>query len=333
VARILQGSAEDLQLLGAALRQGQLVAAPTETVYGLAANGLDPLACSRIFEAKQRPFGDPLILHVLDLQQAEDVAVFNPAAHRLVERFWPGPLTLVLPKRSCVPDVATSGRSSVAVRSPRHPLFRQLIEAAGRPLAAPSANPFGYVSPTTAEHVEASLGERIPYILDGGPCEIGLESTIVDLRDPEDPAILRPGAITSEELQAALGRPFRTGPVALADLPKQEEGAVAPGLLERHYSPRTPLKLADAPFTAADFDQAGEQVAFLCFRRPDTAGEDPRVHWLSEDGSAAVAGQRLFAMLRQLDAAGYQEIRAELAPGEGLAHAINDRLRRAAAKR
>ena len=204
-ARILRGTPPALPHHARRLRAGELVAVPTETVYGLAANALDARACRRIFTAKGRPADDPLIVHIHALAQLSEVAEVNAAALKLAKKFWPGPLTLVLPKKSVVPSVVSAGLSSVAVRMPSHPLFRRLLKLAGVPLAAPSANLFGYVSPTSAEHVRAGLGKRIRSILDGGPCKVGLESTIVDLRDPRHPRLLRPGAITRGELESALG--------------------------------------------------------------------------------------------------------------------------------
>ena len=199
-ARIYSGTPRNLGFLARRLKEGGLVAVPTETVYGLAGDATSRKACLGIFAAKGRPSDDPLIVHIASLKELRRVAVPNPAALKLARAFWPGPLTLVLPKTGAVPDEATSGLPSVAVRMPSHPLFRKLIRLAGVPLAAPSANPFGYVSPTTAEHVKRSLGKRIRHILDGGPSSIGLESTIVDLRDPGRPALLRPGAITRREI-------------------------------------------------------------------------------------------------------------------------------------
>src|SRR5882724_6512531 len=190
--RLYRGTPHDLARLARVLRRGELVAVPTETVYGLAANALDGRACRKIFTAKRRPANDPLIVHIHTLRELAQVAVPNGAALVLARKFWPGPLTLVLPKKSAVPAVVSAGLPSVAVRMPRHPLFRRLLKLTGRPLAAPSANPFGYVSPTTAIHVQQGLGRKISHILDGGPARIGLESTIVDLRDPRKPRLLRP---------------------------------------------------------------------------------------------------------------------------------------------
>lgn len=312
-------------MLARRLQAGELVAVPTETVYGLAANAFDERACREIFRAKGRPLTDPLIVHVHDLRQLDSLCVTNPAAAKLAREFWPGPLTLVLPKRASVPDIVTAGRPSVAVRMPRHPVLRRLLKRAGVPLAAPSANPFGYVSPTTAAHVREGLGSKIRDILDGGPAHVGVESTIVDLRDPARPRLLRPGAITQQDLERVLKRPI------LALPKKRRHGTanvaqLAPGLLARHYSPRTPV-VVHATLTKFPHPNA----AYLCIRRP--GGPLPKnVFWLDARGDLRRAARRLFAELRRLDEKGFTAIHTELAQGEGLADAINDRLRRAAAR-
>jgi L-threonylcarbamoyladenylate synthase len=217
----------------------------------------------------------------------------------------------------------------VAVRVPRHPLFRRLLRLAGVPLAAPSANPFGYISPTTAEHVRQGLGKKIRHILDGGPCAIGLESTIVDLRDPRRPAVLRPGAITAEQIARVLGRPVKTKRSG-TKAEEKNRGQLAPGLLARHYSPRTPLAL-HKKIPPAAWRTAGGREAFILLRRPRSA-TPANVCWLDPHGRPAGVARRLFATLRRLDAAGFARLHAELAPDRGLGRAINDRLRRAAAR-
>jgi L-threonylcarbamoyladenylate synthase len=327
-ARLYRGTPRNLVRLAHALQRGELVGVPTETVYGLAANAFDARACRRIFRAKGRPAADPLIVHILALHDLARVAVPNEAALRLARKFWPGPLTLVLPKKPAVPDVVTAGRPSVAVRMPRHSLFRRLLKLSGVPLAAPSANAFGYVSPTTAAHVRAGLGGKIPHILDGGPAAIGLESTIVDLRDPRKPRLLRPGAITRAQLERALRRPV---PLAAATRRASPGAQLAPGLLQRHYSPRTPLVL-HSRITAGDLRAAGSREAWLFVSRPrKVAGAN--IRWLDDRGTLRGAARALFGQLRALDAGGFEKIHVELAPGTGLAEAINDRLRRAAARR
>jgi L-threonylcarbamoyladenylate synthase len=325
-AKIYRGTPRNLAALARRLRAGELVAVPTETVYGLAADAGNARACRRIFTAKGRPSTDPLIVHIHSLRQLEELAVSNPAAQQLATAFWPGALTLVLPKRPSVPQVVTSGRPSVAVRMPAHPLFRRLLKLAGRPLAAPSANPFGYVSPTTAAHVHSGLGRKIAHILDGGPSRVGVESTIVDLRNPRAPRLLRPGEITRRQLEKVLGRPVR-GPTKRSR--KSGAGQIAPGQLVRHYSPRTPVIL-HARLTAAVVAKGGLGDAWIFLRRP-AGPRGPRTFWLDPRGLLPGAARRLFSLLRRLDTAGFSTLHAELAPSDGLGEAINDRLRRAAA--
>ncbi len=325
--RLLRGTPATLARLARQLRAGELVAVPTETVYGLAANALDARACRKIFTAKGRPADDPLIVHIHSLAQLSQVAEVNAAALKLAKKFWPGPLTLVLPKKAVVPDVVSAGLPSVAVRMPSHPLFRKLLKLAGVPLAAPSANPFGYVSPTSAEHVRAGLGKKIRDILDGGPCAIGLESTIVDLRDPRRPRLLRPGAVTRVELERALGVSVKSAPTP----GRARRGAqLAPGLLARHYSPRTRVTL-HAQLSPSAAGRSSPREAWIFLAKPaDLAGKN--IFWLDARGNLRGAARRLFATLRRVDALGFDRIHVELARGEGLADAINDRLRRAAAK-
>ena len=302
----------------AAIQRGELVAMPTETVYGLAANALDPTAVVRIFAAKGRPRFDPLIVHVADPEQAWDLAVASPRARILAAACWPGPLTLVLPRTALVPDVVTSGLDSVGIRCPDHPLARALIRACGVPLAAPSANVFGRISPTTAAHVAEQLGDQVAVILDGGPCVVGIESTVIVL-DPR-PIILRPGGVSRERLEELLGEPVEVaGRTTRADhLPKQ-----APGMLASHYAPRKPLTLRAAG-TPWPSDPARGILAF-------TAAPPHVVHEiLSPRGDLAEAAMRLFACLRRLDASPATSLVAEYVPDHGLGLGINDRLRRAA---
>ena len=328
-SRIYRGTPRNLAMLAGRLRKGGLVAVPTETVYGLAGDATSRSACVGIFRAKGRPRGDPLIVHIASLRDLGRVARANPAALRLAARFWPGPLTIVLPKTGLVPGEATAVLPSVAVRMPSHPLFRRLIRLAGVPLAAPSANPFGYVSPTTAEHVRRSLGSRVTHILDGGPSRIGLESTIIDLRDPGRPALLRPGAVTRGELARALGMP-----VAMSRRPAARGRAqVSPGRMRRHYSPRTPVTLHNflSPRMAA---KGRPSDAWLFIAKP--AGNAPvrggNVFWLDAKGDLRRAARRLFATLRSLDEGGFRRIHVERPAGAGLAEALADRLVRASSR-
>ncbi|HRJ47350.1 MAG TPA: L-threonylcarbamoyladenylate synthase [Opitutaceae bacterium] len=326
-AKIYRGTTRNLRFLAGKLRQGELMGVPSETVYGLAGDALNPRACRRIFAVKGRPRTDPLIVHIHQLEQLELIARPNPAAYALAKACWPGPLTLILPKQDCVPAEVTAGGDSVAVRMPAHPLFLRLLQAVGRPLAAPSANPFGYVSPTTAEHVRDGLGHRIDYILDGGPAKVGLESTIVDLRDPARPRLLRPGAISRADLRRILGRPVAAGPRRAAS---KQQVLLAPGLLRRHYSPRTRVRLHEQ-LTLAQAASSKPDHAWVFVKKPE--GRLPaNVFWLDAKGDLRGAARHLFSRLRQLDRGGYALIHLEQVAGAGLAEAINDRLRRAAAR-
>jgi len=301
------------------LREGHIVAIPTETVYGLAANAFDEAAVLQVFAAKQRPSFDPLIVHIG--QRAEIHRVVKelpPGAEALMDAFWPGPLTLVLPKQAAVPDLVTSGLDTVAVRMPAHPLTLELLRQLDFPLAAPSANPFGYVSPTTAQHVADQLDDKVPYILDGGPCSVGVESTIIGW-DNGRWHLYRPGGITLEAIEAVIGT---VEPAVKQVLP------VAPGMLESHYSPRKPVHVGDVPALLRRF--AGERIGIISFRTEYPAH---RCEVLSEQGELAEAARHLFAVLRELDSTDCSVILAEEFPDEGLGRAINDRLRRASVKR
>jgi len=326
-AKLYSPTPAHLRRLAGVLRRGGLVALPTETVYGLAANALDAQACRAIFRAKARPANDPLIVHVLDLAQAEKLAAFSPIARRLARRFWPGPLTLVLPKKSCVPAIVTSGGDTVAIRSPAHPLARRVLRLAGVPLAAPSANLFGYLSPTEAAHVLDGLGRKIAHILDGGTCAVGVESTILDLTRPDQPRILRPGIITPEVLGKFLGLAIKSPP-PLSSGGRIGARLVAPGMMDRHYSPRTPLRIKNS------IGPLPPEIAGVFMRKP--ANRPPgNVRWLSRRGSLAEVARNLYRVLREIDRAGFEEIWVEALPADagGPAAALRDRLKRAAAKR
>lgn len=308
---------------GAAARRvvrGGVVAFPTETVYGLGANALDPKAVARIFEIKRRPAFDPLIVHFADRGWVARLArEVPPGALTLMQAFWPGPLTIVLPKTALVPDLVTAGLDTVGLRLPRHPLALAFLEAAGVPIAAPSANLFGHTSPTSAEHVREQLGDQVEHVLDGGPAAVGIESTIV-LFVRERPILLRPGGIPVEELEAALGQPV---PTAAAG-----QGVAAPGMLPRHYAPRTELVLFEGSIPAPPAGRAG---LLLQRSRPAPDGY-AAVEVLSRDGDLGEVAHHLFAALRRLDRLGLDAIVAELAPEVGLGRAIDDRLRRASAR-
>jgi len=315
--RIVPGTQEAIAQAAALLRQGQLVAFPTETVYGLGGDATSDAAVAAIFAAKNRPRFNPLIVHVPGLAAAEAIAVFDDRARDAARRFWPGPLTLVLPRRQSggVSLLACAGLDTVAVRAPAHPVAQALLRATARPLAAPSANRSGRVSPTAAEHVAAELGGRVALIIDGGNCAVGLESTVLDLAEAA-PALLRPGAVTLEELSAFLG------PVAIAGGdPATPRG---PGQLASHYAPRLPLRLE------ASAARGGE--ALLAFGPLPPSGFAAMLN-LSEKGDLSEAAANFFAMLRRLDRPEFAGIAAMPIPDTGLGRAINDRLRRAAAPR
>lgn len=305
----------------AVLRAGGLVAFPTETVYGLGANALDADAVRRIFAAKDRPANNPLIVHVPDAAAARAVtAAWPESAERLAERFWPGPLTLVLPRRSEVPDAVTAGGATVAVRVPAHPVARALLGAAGVPVAAPSANRSTQLSPTQAEHVVAGLGGRIEMVLDGGPCPGGLESTVLDLAS-SPPRILRPGLVTSAEIEKLIGPVMRPmGPLT------EKAPMPSPGMMLRHYAPRAVLEcVADGRQRVDELQRQGVRVGWLTFGA--AAGMD--VVQMSRDPAEYAA--RLYAVLHELDAAGVERIVVDLPPDEEEWLAVRDRLRRASA--
>ncbi len=319
----LTSSPTDLSRAAELLRAGHCVALPTETVYGLAADALNASALAQVFTIKGRPLLDPLIVHVLD--QAALAEVAEPDARlALLASFWPGPLTVVLRRKACVPDLVTASKPTVAVRIPAHPIFREVLRLSGRPLAAPSANPFGYVSPTKAAHVSDSLGARCPWIVDGGACTHGVESTILDLSVPGRARLLRPGPVTLEALQAKLG-PIEVVTRAASQQIAQD----APGMLERHYSPATRVELfARGAMPAVP---KGKVARLLLARRSDLP-LGPEDFYLSEQGSAEEGARHLFDLLRQLDARGFDVIQAELAEASGIGVAYNDRLTRAAAR-
>lgn len=370
-ARTLPATDENLQLAAAALRRGEVVGMPTETVYGLAGLALDEHALARIFATKDRPTFDPLIVHVawpaslhsnlaldwlafLRDSKLVDAARLGPLARERVKRLsalWPGPLTLVLPKQPGVPDLATSGLATVAIRAPRHPVAQALLRAVGQPLAAPSANRFGRLSPTSAADVQAELGDRIEVILDGGPCEIGLESTVVHVAENGDVTLLRPGGVTRESLELLVEVPvgvFAGNQTLETSLARQ-----SPGLLTSHYAPLKPMYLLHVSFAQWN-PEPGDPlrvlvdeprgVGLLFYRRTNSEMEtwlasrsNPpsrasfTVRALCADGDPAEAARNLFRVLRELDADPRVEfILAEPVPdATGLGHAIADRLRRA----
>lgn len=324
---------DDMNRAAVALQAGQLVAFPTETVYGLGADGLNTQACQAIYEAKGRPSDNPLILHIADLAMLEDICQNIPdRAYVLAEAFWPGPLTLILEKTSLVSEVVSGGLDTVAVRMPNHPVALELIRKVGRPLAAPSANLSGRPSPTTATHVAIDLEDRIAGILDGGPCEVGLESTIVDLTvDP--PAILRPGGISAEALEKVLGL-VNTGQALDPD-----QAPKAPGMKYRHYAPSVPVYLLDEGRLAEEVDevlkgQGDKQIGFLL--SDELIGALPVVNagiYLYNLGSHKqpdLAAQRLFSGLRYLDLQEVDVMYAEPWEEKGIGVAIMNRMHKLA---
>jgi L-threonylcarbamoyladenylate synthase len=319
---------EALAHAAAILRRGGLVAFPTETVYGLGANALDPDAVQRIYEAKGRPSYNPLIVHVVDVAGAQALVRHWPrAADRLAEAFWPGPLTLVLPKRAIVPDVVTAGLDTVAVRAPAHPVARALIAAAALPIAAPSANRFTELSPTLASHVARSLGGRVDLILDGGPTTVGIESTVLDL-STEPATLLRPGLISPAELSAVLGEEVVSAPPpATPKTPRR-----SPGMLDRHYAPRATLRLFDAETrpaaeaAARDAVSAGATVGALLLSPLAAAVQ----HVVSMPHDPASYARTLYATLHALDEEGCQLILVERVPRTDRWLGVTDRLERAA---
>jgi L-threonylcarbamoyladenylate synthase len=312
VAPTTQSVAEAAQLL----RDGQLVAFPTETVYGLGGDATNERAVAAIFEAKGRPEFNPLISHVLGSDEAKHFVRWNDTADRLAARFWPGPLTLVLPRSpgSPISLLATAGLDTVAIRAPSHPVAQALIRATDRPIAAPSANRSGAISPTRAEHVAESLGERVPLILDGGPCLVGVESTVLDLSSAT-PTLLRPGGATREAIEAVIG------PIAASDaLPSGDSAHKSPGQLESHYAPARPVRLGAST--------VGADEGLLAFGPTVPLGA-MLTYNLSPSGDLAEAAANLFAQMRLLDRPGIGRIAVMPIPETGLGLAINDRLRRA----
>lgn len=307
------------------IRAGGLVAFPTETVYGLGADALSDSAVARIFEAKERPRGNPLIVHLADVAALESVASHvPPRARDAAARFWPGPLTLVLPRAGAVPLITTGGLETVGARVPSHPVARALIEASGRPIAAPSANRSGRPSPTRAEHVREDLDGRIELILDGGPTPVGVESTVLDMTT-EPPMLLRPGGVTLEQLRDCLGE------VAVLEGDDEEAAGRSPGLRYRHYAPRAQVIIVErgtGEVAVAPWLVVGRPVALMA-QRPVSL-DRPGLLVRTMPGDLEAYARDLFAILRELDSTGVEGIFVEAVPPEGLGLTIMDRLRRAA---
>lgn len=330
-----------IRLAAQCLARGELVGIPTETVYGLAACALDPVAVAKIFAAKGRPSSNPLIVHLAELSQlslvtAEPLDDAIAAQVDLLSVLWPGPMTLVLPRSSRVPDAVTAGRDTVAVRIPGHEITRKLIRQCGFPLAAPSANRSKYVSPTTAEHVAEGLHEHVAMILDGGACDCGIESTIVML-EPDGATLLRPGAITREELALRLGAPVR-----LLAPTTDDEDLVAPGMMREHYAPSTPIRF----FDPTQLNDLPARCGRIAFSTPTSSGTQFSSETqcssgtqcfevfkvLSKTGDLDEVAKHLFAAIRELDAMGLDLILVDSCEPSGIGQAIMDRLNRATAR-
>jgi L-threonylcarbamoyladenylate synthase len=313
--------AETIRQAAEIIRQGGIVVFPTETVYGLGADAYNPLAVARVFEAKERPYFDPLIVHIEHPAHLRKLVKEIPSsAKKLTERLWPGPLTVVLRKEGNIPDIVTAGLPSLAVRMPDHPIALSLIKESKCPIAAPSANPFGYLSPTTAEHVREQLGDRVDLILDGGPCSVGVESTIVSLLE-DGPRLLRPGGVSLEEIESIIGK---------VEIGSTTAHPSAPGMLLRHYAPRTPIVL--------DWDEKhldaykDKRTGFLAFQEPVHFLKFQHIEVLSKKADFREAAANLFSAIRRLDALELDLILAEAVPETGLGRAIMDRLRRATSR-
>lgn len=336
---VLKPDAQALEQAAALLRAGELVGMPTETVYGLAGNGLDGQAALKIFEAKQRPADNPLIEHIAHMDQIKTLirGELPPQAQMLAQAFWPGPLTMILPKSDRVPREVSAGLDTVAIRMPSHPVARALIEQSGLPLAAPSANRSGRPSPTRASHVLEDMEGRIPLILDGGPCEVGLESTVVELSGATV-RVLRPGGVTPEMIEQVLGGVW----VDESVLKPLQPGQVvrSPGMKYRHYAPKGNLTIVKgAPERVAGriaqlYDQAtaqGERAAILCMKQNEARYGTRQIHALGQRPGLDSVASDLFDALRLMDERGVSRIFAEAVDAHGLGLAIMNRMGRAAA--
>ncbi len=316
---IIKANSESIQQAAEIIKRGGLVAFPTETVYGLGADGLNPIAVAKIFEVKKRPSFNPLILHIADKDSLKKFSpIKNEKIDLLTEKFWPGPLTLVLPKTEIVPDIVTSGNPTVAVRMPDHPVALQLIEASGTPIAAPSANKFGHLSPTEAKHVEKYLGDKVDIILDGGKSFVGVESTIIQFYENEF-YLLRPGGLSKEDIEKEIGK-IKAGKIN-PDKPN------APGQLPFHYSPQTPLKFFNRRLL-----NKKKKIGVLFFKENKIDFPFTNVKILSPNGNLREAAASLFAHLHDLEKENLDLILVEPVEEKGLGRAIMDRLRKASNK-
>lgn len=324
-------TSEQYKEAGAILKKGGLVGIPTETVYGLAANALDGAAVAKIFEAKGRPQDNPLIVHIADLSEIDDlVAYVPPVVYDLADAFWPGPLTIILEKSGIIPDEVTTGLNTVAIRMPSHPVARQIIKAAGVPLAAPSANTSGKPSPTTAAHVMHDMNGKIDAVVDGGPCEVGVESTVITLATRK-PRLLRPGRITPDELEEVLGDELIIDDAVLGKL-KEGERAASPGMKYKHYSPSSDVFVVKGPldkFKVLVEKEANDKTAVLVFDGEEKEFDIMTLNFGAEDDDLAHAA-KLFDALRTCDDEGIEKLFVRCPSDEGVGLAVMNRLLRAA---
>ncbi|MGM0508204.1 MAG: L-threonylcarbamoyladenylate synthase [Fusobacteriota bacterium] len=313
---------KNLQKAGKYLKEGKLVAFPTETVYGLGGDLFNEKSLAKIFKAKDRPSFDPLITHISDLKMLYKLGDIKKGGlvGDIINKFWPGPLTLVLPKKKIVPNLATSGLDTFAVRMPSNEIALKIIENSNGAVAAPSANPFGYLSPTTAEHVREQLEDRVDMIIDGDQCEMGVESTVLDLTK-KNPIVLRPGAISVEKLEEVIGK------VEIYN--RKTKNPTAPGQLPSHYSPRTPLKIFKGEISKED---KNKKIGVLSFKGNDLGINYDKIEILSKKGDMIEAASRLFELLHDLDKSNIDIIYAEQIPEVGIGRAIMDRIYKASIK-
>ena len=338
--QLLTPTAEALSLAADIFRSGGLVAFPTETVYGLGANALDRSAVLSIFEAKGRPADNPLIVHIYDRDQLDPLCRIPERANLLMDAFWPGPLTVLCHKTTAVPDEVTAGLPTVAVRMPSHPVAREMLKVCGLPIAAPSANSSGRPSPTTAAHVLEDMNGKIPLIIDGGMCDVGLESTVLDLCHGE-PVILRPGGVTREMISNVLNCDVSVAGSVLRPL-RENETALSPGMLYRHYAPKAVVTLVQGPeervvplLESLCMEQraAGKKTCVLCFSEHVAALAGCSPHDIGSSSSPSQIAHRLFDTLRKLDEEGMEAVFSEVIPPEGVGLAVMNRLGRAASFR
>lgn len=320
--KLLNANHKNILFAAGLIKEGSLVAFPTETVYGLGADGLNPLAVAKIFEAKKRPSFNPLILHISNIKQLEMICESdNSNIKKLIDNFWPGPLTLVLPKKNIVPDIVTAGNETVAVRMPNHPTALELIELVGNPIAAPSANTFGHLSPTTAQHVVSQLGNKVDLILDGGTCTVGIESTIIAVLEDRT-ILLRPGGTAIEEIEKIIG------PIE-KDVNFSSNQPISPGQLPYHYAPKIPIRFMNN-LEKEKFEPSKTGLLLFTDKKVDYPFKIIKV--LTHNSDLREAAANLFSYLHEMESTGIDIIFVEAVPEVGLGIAIMDRLRKATNK-